>query len=72
MCIFISLFFLTQHSETIVEGYDNDVAVAGEHAAIHHVARAFCVRAPVDVDHYRPRPSLLVDVCGRGQETQSD
>lgn len=69
--IYIYIYF-TQHSETIVEGYDNDVAVAGEHAAIHHVARAFCVRAPVDVDHYWPRPSLLVDVCGGGEEKQSD
>lgn len=57
--------YLTQHSETVVERDDNNVAVASQHAAIHHVASAFGIRAPVDEDHHWPLPPLLVDVLGK-------
>lgn len=56
---------LTQHSETVVERDDNNVAVASQHAAIHHVASAFGIRAPMDEDHHWPLPPLLVDVLGK-------
>lgn len=56
------MFHITQDSQAVVEGYDDDAAVARQHASIHHVPGAFGVRAPVDVDHHRPQAPFLMDI----------
>ena len=61
----------TEHTEAVVEGDDDDVAIAGQHAAVHHVPRALSVGAAVDVYHHRPLAPLLVDVWGRERDRES-
>lgn len=55
---------LTQNPQPVVDGDDDDVAVAGQDAAVDHVARPLHVGAPVDVDHDRLQSVFIVDVCG--------
>lgn len=56
-------FGLTQNPQPVVDGDDDDVPVAGQDAAVDHVARPLHVGAPVDVDHDRLQTVLIVDVC---------
>lgn len=57
---------LTQDANTIVQGDNDDVAVAGEHTSINHVPAALHVRASVDVHHDR-FGSCVSDICGGGE-----
>lgn len=44
---------LTQNSEAVVYRNDDNVSVAGEDAAVNHVAGSFHVGSAVDVNHDR-------------------
>ena len=54
---------LTQDAQAVVDGDDDDIAVAGQDAAVDHVARALHVGPAVDVHHHRLLAVLIMDVC---------
>lgn len=56
---------LTEHAQPVVDGDDDDVAVAGQDTSVEHVARALHVGAPVDEDHDGLGAAALPDVCRR-------
>ena len=55
---------LTKQAEPVVDGDDDHLAEAGEHAAVVQVARRPEVRVAVDVYHDRVQVGAA---CGRGQ-----
>lgn len=56
---------LTEDSDAVVESDNDDISVAGQDAAIDHVARPLHVGSPVDVDHHRLGPGVSY-VCKSG------
>lgn len=56
---------LTEDADAVVESDNDDVSVAGQDAAIDHVARALHVGPSVDVDHHRLGPGVSY-VCKSG------
>ncbi len=54
---------LTEHSEPVVHGDDDDAAEAGEDAAVVRVARAELVRLAVDEEDHRQQTRVVV-TCG--------
>ena len=56
---------LTQNPQAVVDGDDDDVAVAGQDAPVDDVAGAFHVRASVDIDHHGLLTALIMDVWGK-------
>lgn len=54
---------LTEHAQAVVDGDDDDIAVAGQDAAVEHAAGALHVGAPVDEHHHRLGAAALPDVC---------
>ncbi|MEJ1288579.1 hypothetical protein NN561_019611 [Cricetulus griseus] len=53
---------LTQDAQAVVDGDDDDVAVARQHAAVDHVPGALHVGAAVDVNHHGLPAARVVDV----------
>lgn len=58
---------LTQDPQPVVNGDDDDIAVACQDAAVYHVAGALHVRPAVDVDHYGLLTVLIMDVWKKSQ-----
>lgn len=56
---------LTEDADTVVEGDDDDISVAGQDASVDHVARALHVGSSVDVNHDRLGPRVSY-VCKSG------
>ena len=55
---------LTEHAQAVVDGDDDDVAVAGEDAAVEQVGGALHVGAAVDEHHDGLGAPALSDVWG--------
>lgn len=56
---------LTQDADPVVQRDDDDIAVAGQNAAVDHVPCALHVRAAVYVDHHGFGTGVS-DVCKSG------
>lgn len=56
---------LTQNSQSVVNRDHDDVAIAGQHAAVYHVPSALHVGSAVDIDHDRLLTVLIMDVWKR-------
>lgn len=55
---------LTEHTEPVVHGHHNHVAVGGQDAGIKHVSGAFHVGASVNKQHHRLLPAVT-DIYAR-------
>lgn len=58
---------LTENPQAVVDGDDDDVAVAGQDAPVNHVPCSFHVGAAVNVHHHWLLTVLIVDVWGQCQ-----
>lgn len=56
---------LTEDADSIVEGDNDDVSIAGQDAPINHVTRPLHIGPSMDVDHHRLGPSISY-VCKSG------